>query len=223
MKKIIILFGPPASGKGTQSFLLNKKLKLPIISTGDLFRNEVKKKSKIGKKVKKILAKGNLVSDNITEKIIDKRLKKRDTQNGYILDGYPRKKIQLESLIARLETIKKQEDIICWALNIKVSDKEIKKRIGGRRVCSCGATYHLITNPPNRMGICDKCGKRLYQRSDDKSTVIQERLRVYHESINSILDYYKKQKKLIVIDGERNIREVWKSILLELKKVNFIK
>lgn len=217
MKTILIFFGPPGSGKGTQADMLALKLRLPVISPGELLRYEVNTKTKIGKEVKERLANGKMVPDEIVNKIIDKRLAEKDTKRGFVLDGYPRRKQQLEVLKKKLEKITNEEDNI-YAVLINVKDSEVKKRLGGRRVSDCGASYHIKFNPPKKKGICDICDKRLYIREDDRPKVIVNRLASYKKRINFLFNYWNSEKKLIIIDGNQSIKKVEKDILREMKK-----
>ena len=214
-KTFLIFFGPPASGKGTQADKLGEKLNLPVISPGELLRHERDLKTSIGEKAGKIIDKGGLVPDKIIEEIIDKRLAKKDVKRGFVLDGYPRKISQLKFLNKRFKKIASDEDTIL-AIYIKVSAKEAKKRIGGRRVCDCGTSYHIIYNPPKKRGVCDLCGATLYKRKDDSVKIIKFRLDRFNKNTKPILEYYKKNNILININGEQGIKDVergiWKSV-----------
>jgi len=210
-KTYLIFFGPPGSGKGTQVDLLAKKLKLPVVCPGELFRHEIEINSDIGKKVKKVVESGRLVSELITEKLVNNRLKKNDAKKGAIFDGFPRRRKQLNFLINKLKEIATSEDKI-YAILVDVSDKEVKLRLGGRRVCDCGAAYHLQYNPPKKDEVCDLCGKKLSTRSDDKPEVITDRLKLYHKQTKPLLDYWQKSGKLIKINGEQSIRDVAEEI-----------
>lgn len=217
MKKIIILFfGPPGSGKGTQSDILGQKLKLPVISPGELLRHEEEAKTKIGHLVAKNLANGKLVSDDIIDKMLNARLARPDAKSGFILDGYPRSKPQLELFKKKLKKISDAKDKIV-AIYIAVSDKEVKARIGGRRVCDCGAAYHLKYNPPIHTGVCDLCGKRLKQREDDKPKIIKDRLKHFHKVMKPIMRYFKNNYFYIEVDGEQSIKEIEKEIIVKVK------
>lgn len=219
-KKIIIFFGPPGSGKGTQADILGAKLFLPVISPGELLRHERDKGTKLGKEVAVLMAKGKLVPNKIIEKLIDNRLAKKDIDNGYILDGYPRQKEQLLFLIKRFEKTLSKKDLVV-AIYLKAKNSSIIKRIAGRRVCSCGASFHIKTNPPKKFGICDQCGAKLYRRKDDAPQVVRTRLKSFSLRIKPILAYFKKEKSLITIDGERSIKNVTKEIDKKIK--NYIK
>ncbi len=215
-KTILIFLGPPGSGKGTQAEMVSKRTKLPAISTGKLLRQEVKGKTKIGKEVEKIVSRGDLVSNSIIEKLLFKRISKRDASGGFILDGYPRKKSQQDNLMKKLKNIIKEEDKI-FAILVDVGDREVKSRLGGRRMCACGATYHLKFSPPKKKGVCDLCGSKLRVRADDKPSVIADRLKIYHKEIAPILDYWERSGRLIRVDGERSIKKVNRDIVKSLK------
>lgn len=212
---IFIFFGPPGSGKGTQSDVLGEKLGLPVISTGELLRYEEKIKSPLGVKARRYIKKGELVPDALIHKMMAKRLTKRDTAKGFILDGYPRDKGQLDDL---LKLVQDKYDI--WAIEIKVRDKEVINRMSGRRIClKCGASFHLLYKPSKKSGICDVCGSKLSIREDDKPAVVKERLAHYKDSAEAILDFAKKGKKLISIDGEQSIPNVRKDIFKAIDKI----
>jgi adenylate kinase len=235
-KKFILIFlGPPGSGKGTQAEMISKKIKLPTISTGELLREEIRAKTKIGRTVEKIIAKGKYAPEEIIEKIISKRIKKADAKRGFILDGFPRNKKQLNYLIEMLKIKRnlkrnriphrvsdffvisnRASDPFVIAILVDVSDKEVKSRLGGRRVCACGATYHIKFNPPKKKGVCDLCGSKLRIRDDDKPSVIANRLKIYHKEIAPIINYWEKNGKLIKINGEQSIKKVQKNILNSL-------
>ncbi len=206
-KKIIIFFGPPGSGKGTQADMLAERLKLPVISPGELLRAERDAGTPLGKKVAEKLAKGELVDDMLVEKLLDKRLAKKDCANGFILDGYPRDENQLKLLLKRLSISGFDKNNVL-GLYIDAYDDSIKKRIAGRRVCSCGASYHLKTNPPQKSGICDLCGAKLYQRADDKPKIVAQRLIRFHQRVGKVLSLFKKNYKLVNINGEKTIMEI---------------
>ena len=233
-KQFLIFFGPPGSGKGTQAEMTAKRLKLPAISTGDLLRLELKKKSALGRQAKKYMDKGGLVPDELVERMILGRLKKPDAAAGAIFDGYPRTKRQQEFLLgllkgdnavsgltalraerpltsARRISLRAEMSHI-YAILIDVSDKAVKQRLGGRRACSCGAIYNLKTKPPKRAGVCDRCGKKLFIRDDDKPRVISDRLKVYHKQSQPLLDYWRKEGKLIKVNGEQAIEKVWREM-----------
>jgi adenylate kinase len=210
----IVLFGPQGSGKGTQAELLSEKYHLPVLSPGEIFRQEIKKQTNLGKLVESHLKQGYLVPDEIVNDVVIKKIQSKEYKNGFILDGYPRNMAQLETLekFAR----------ISYAFEIMVSDKEVIKRLSGRRICqNCGAVYHLQSKPPKVPGICDKCGGKLYQRDDDQPEAIKKRLEIYHQETEPLLDYYYRNKKLIRINGEQPIEKVFKDIVEALESKNF--
>jgi adenylate kinase len=211
--KIFVFLGAPASGKGTQSKMIGKKYNIPVISMGDLLRNEAEKKSELGVKINNIIKDGNLVPDEMAIKLLEKRLGLKDTKNGFILDGFPRNMEQVDYFKERF--ISKGLDV--KIIYVYVSDQEIKTRISGRRMCFCGATYHLKYNPPKKEGICDLCLRKLYIRNDDKEEVVDQRLAIFHKSIDGIVEYFKKNKMLYEINGERSIKEIHEDIL---KRIN---
>ena len=221
LKKVILIFlGPPGSGKGTQAEMISAMIKIPVISTGKLLRQEVKGKTEIGKKVENILSRGDLVPNNVIEKLLFKRILKRDVSRGFILDGYPRKKSQQDNLMKELKNIIKKNDKV-FAVLVDVGNKEVKSRLGGRRVCVCGDTYHIKFNPPKKKGICDLCGSKLRIRADDKPSVIIDRLKIYRKEIAPIIDYWKKNSKLIKVDGEQSIEAVHEEIWEKLKEIKY--
>jgi len=215
-KKIIVFFGPPGSGKGTQSDILGEKLGLPVISPGELLRHERDMGTDLGKKVADKMAKGELVPDELVENMLDSRLKKNDVAAGFILDGFPRDLEQLKFLEKKFKDIL-GEDGAATAIYIDVSDAEVKSRIGGRRVCDCGAAYHLAHKPPVKEGICDLCGADIYIREDDKPEVVADRLEGFRQKIGPILENFKKDGKLIKINGEQDINKITEEILLYFK------
>ncbi len=206
----IIFLGSQASGKGTQAILLSKKLNIPHISTGDIFRATIKSGNELGRTLNEYISKGSLVPDELTNKVIEERLKKEDVKNGYILDGYPR---TFEQAVF-LDKIQKIDKVF----EINISDEEAIKRISNRRSCSCGKTYNLLYNPPKKEGICDLCGKPLFVREDDQPETVKKRLKLYHQKTKPLIDYYKKQGVLITVDGERPIEIIHQDILNIIKK-----
>ncbi|MFC2169677.1 adenylate kinase [Acidobacteriota bacterium] len=213
----IILLGPPGSGKGTQADFLEKKYGFPKISTGDLLRQAVQKKTSLGQKAKVFMDRGDLVSDDIVNDMIKERASQADCRNGYILDGFPRninQALQLEKIDGVYGEI---------ALDIRLSNQTLIKRLSARRVCSnstCGATYNLLARYPKSEGLCDACGGKLIQRPDDKPEVIQERLRVYNLQTEPLVDYYKKKRIYHSVDGEGEIETVFKEICAILNREN---
>ncbi len=218
-KKIIIFFGPPGSGKGTQAEMLAKKTDWKKISTGDLFRAEIAAGTKLGKAAAKYLKSGKLVPDKVTVSLVERSLKQK--ASGFIFDGFPRNKKQLSELLIIFKKILKKNDRV-YALEVAVGDKEVKQRLSQRRMCACGKVYHLVYNPPINAGVCDICGGKLFTRNDDKPKVIAHRLRIYHHEGEPILDYFKKQGKLIKIDGEQPIQKIHDEIMEKVKGLKLL-
>lgn len=211
-RKSFVFFGPPGSGKGTQAVLLGKDLGLPAISLGELLRQKKNSRSHLGKKIEKYLSKGKLVPESIVREVLRTRLDKKDVKAGFILDGYPRTKKQLGHF---RQILKKTHNI--HFIFIDVDDKEVKKRLGKRRSCSCGATYHLIFNPPKIKGLCDSCKKKIQIRSDDKPAVIGRRLDLYHSETEPLIGGMKKIGTILHINGEQDIAEIQKEIKRQIK------
>jgi adenylate kinase len=214
-KNILIFLGPPGSGKGTQTDMLAKKLNLPAISPGELLRQEVKEGTVIGKKVEKKMAGGALVDNRIVAALLDKRLDLPDAKKGVIFDGFPRNVKQMPYLKIKLDGFNRGKYNIL-AFYIYISDQEAKKRLSLRRVCFCGATYHLTTKPSKKPGICDVCGRRLEHRQDDKLGVVSRRLKIFHKENDPIMKYFKKNNFLLKISGEQEIKKIQKDILRQL-------
>ncbi len=202
MKKINIIFlGPPGAGKGTAAKMLAGKYSIPQISTGDIFREAVKKETELGKKVKTIMEKGELVPDELTVSLVRERLTQPDTEGGYILDGFPR-------TVKQADELSKFQKIVA-VINFNISEEEIIRRLSGRRVCkNCGAIYHITDYPPKKEGICDKCGGQLYQRDDDKIEAIKKRLVVYKEQTAPLIDYYREKGLLYDINTSIDPKEI---------------
>lgn len=206
-----VLLGPPGVGKGTQAQLLVKKLGIPQISTGDILRAEVKQKTPLGQKVRQILEKGELVSDDLILKIVEERLKKPDCARGFILDGFPRTIPQAEGLKSIL---KKLNGITLRVVEISVPDDEIIARLTNRRICSqCQKVYNLLLAAPVVPGICDECGGKLIQRKDDREDVIKNRLIVYRNQTEPLIEYYKKEGVYRAVNGLQPIDAVYQQIL----------
>jgi len=198
--------GPPGSGKGTQAEFLTEKLNIPHISTGDMFRKAIEEETKLGKKAKEYLDSGSLVPDDITVGIVRERLEHPDCEGGFLLDGFPRTVVQAEALD---EILKDMGSSIDAVINIQVSREELIRRLTGRRICrECGATYHVIFNPPKVENTCDKCGGELYQRKDDTEETIVNRLEVYKQQTEPLIEYYENKGLLKNINGNQSIREV---------------
>ncbi|SFA93300.1 Adenylate kinase [Acetitomaculum ruminis DSM 5522] len=201
----IIMLGAPGAGKGTQSEKIEEKYQLPHISTGDIFRANIKNNTELGQKAKTYMDKGELVPDELVVDLVIDRVKQDDCAKGYILDGFPRTIPQAESLDAAL---KDMNDAIDYAIDIEISDEAIIKRMSGRRACTkCGATYHIVNVPPKKEGICDKCGTELILRDDDKEETVKNRLKVYHDQTQPLIDYYKKKGILKEVDGSKSTPE----------------
>ena len=207
----IVMLGAPGAGKGTQAKLLAEELSIPHISTGDIFRMNVKEGTDLGKEVKDYMDKGQLVPDSLTIRLVIDRLGKEDCAKGYILDGFPRTIPQAESLD---EELNKLGDKLDFAVNVEVPDENITKRMTGRRACtSCGATYHVEFHPPKKEGVCDSCQGELILRDDDKPETVEKRLAVYHEQTQPLISFYEKQGILVNVDGMRQVEEVFQEIL----------
>lgn len=207
----LVLLGAPGAGKGTQADILAEKLSGPHISTGDIFRYNIKNGTELGVKAKEFMDKGLLVPDDVTIGIIKDRIQLEDCKKGFILDGFPRTIPQAEYLDSVLEQMSITLDA---ALNIHVDDDKIIQRMSGRRTCpSCGKSYHVVFNPTKVEGICDSCGTKLVQRDDDKEETVVMRLNTYHEQTEPLIDYYKKQGKLVTALGKEEIEDTSKEVL----------
>lgn len=211
----IILFGPPGAGKGTQAKKLVDFYGIPQISTGDILRANVREGTELGLAAKAFMDKGELVPDDVLIGIIKNRLKEEDCKKGFILDGYPRTVPQADALAQILEELKKPIDVV---LNLEVPDEELVKRISGRLMCKCGASYHSITAPPKKGNICDKCGSEIFQREDDKEEAVQNRLNVYKKQTQPLIAYYEKQGLLVNLDGTKDVGDVFEGIKVILSK-----
>jgi adenylate kinase len=206
----LILLGTPGVGKGTQAQLIEEKYRIPQISTGDILRAEIQKQSDLGKKVQALMARGELVSDEIMLEIMKYRLNEPDSRNGFILDGFPRTIQQAKSLDTLLEELSKTN---IKALNIIVPEVEIIKRLSSRRVCvQCGKTYNLYLNPPPEDGKCQVCGGEIIQRDDDKEATIRKRLAVYMEKTAPLISYYREKGNLFEVDGMQTLEKVFADI-----------
>ena len=207
----IIMLGAPGAGKGTQAKQIADKYSIPHISTGDIFRANIKKGTELGKKAKQYMEQGALVPDELTCDLVMDRIQQDDCKNGFVLDGFPRTIPQAEALDAALGKINEKMD---YAIDVDVPDENIINRMSGRRAClNCGATYHLISIPPKVEGICDRCGSEIVLREDDKPETVQKRLKVYHEQTQPLIDYYKNQGILKSVDGTQPMDEVFKAIV----------
>ncbi|MCR5177387.1 MAG: adenylate kinase [Lachnospiraceae bacterium] len=206
----IIMLGAPGAGKGTQAKMIADKYSLPHVSTGDIFRANLKEGTELGKKAKEYMDKGALVPDELTVEILLDRVAKDDCKNGYVLDGFPRTIPQAEVLDSEL---KKLGDAVDLAIDVEVPDENIVRRMSGRRAClKCGATYHVEYIPPKKEGICDDCGEPLVQRDDDKEETVKKRLSVYHEQTQPLIDYYTKKGILKTVDGTKDMKDVFADI-----------
>jgi len=206
----IIFLGPPGAGKGTQAKKIAEEFDIPHISTGDIFRKNLKEGTELGLKAKAYMDKGLLVPDEIVVAIVEDRLKEPDCRQGFILDGFPRTVIQAEALEKVLEKLKTR---ITYVINIEVSKDELIDRLTGRRVCkSCGATYHMKYDPPQKPGVCDKCDGPLIQREDDKVETVEKRLDVYEKQTQPLIEFYKNMGSLKTIDGMQPIEKVFENI-----------
>ena len=207
----IIMLGAPGAGKGTQAKQIADKYGIPHISTGDIFRANIKNGTELGKKAKEYMDQGALVPDELTCDLVMDRIAQDDARNGFVLDGFPRTIPQAEALTAALEKIGQKMD---FAIDVDVPDENIVNRMSGRRAClNCGATYHIVSIPPKQEGICDRCGSEIVLRDDDKPETVQKRLKVYHEQTQPLIDYYKKQGILQSVDGTVPMEEVFRSIV----------
>ena len=207
----IIMLGAPGAGKGTQAKQIADKYSIPHISTGDIFRANIKNGTELGKKAKQYMDQGALVPDELTCDLVMDRIQQDDCKNGFVLDGFPRTIPQAEALDAALGKINEKMD---YAIDVDVPDENIVNRMSGRRAClNCGATYHLISIPPKVEGICDRCGSEIVLREDHKPETVQKRLKVYHEQTQPLIDYYKNQGILKSVDGTQPMDEVFKAIV----------
>ncbi len=207
----IIMLGAPGAGKGTQAKKIAEKYSIPHISTGDIFRANIKNETELGKKAQTFMAKGLLVPDELVVDLVVDRVKQDDCKNGYVLDGFPRTIPQAEALDSALAAA---GDAMDYAINVEVPDENIVNRMSGRRACvDCGATYHIVYAPTEKEGICDKCGGSLILREDDKPETVQKRLGVYHEQTQPLIDYYTEKGILKEVDGTVDIDDVFAAIV----------
>lgn len=207
----IVMLGAPGAGKGTQAIRIAGKYGIPHVSTGDIFRANIKNQTALGKKAKAYMDQGQLVPDSLTIEIVEDRLQQDDCRGGYVLDGFPRTIPQAEALT---EVLAKAGEAIDYAIDIEVPDEAIVTRMSGRRSCpGCGATYHVLHNAPKHADICDECGTALARRADDEPETVQRRLFVYHEETQPMIDYYQKQGVLYEIDGTQDMNQVFEDII----------
>lgn len=207
---LVILLGPPGAGKGTQAEQLVDKYKLTHVSTGDILRSSVKKGTTLGNKAKEFIEKGELVSDDIVLRIVEERIKEPDCEQGALLDGFPRTVLQARSFDKVLEKTSFTLDaVVC----IDVDEEELISRLTGRRVCrECGASFHLKFNAPMVRNVCDQCGGELYQREDDGLETVRQRIGVYRDQTEPLINYYDNKDLLIKVDGNQEIEGVFKQI-----------
>ena len=211
----IIMLGAPGAGKGTQAKKIAEKYGIPHISTGDIFRANIKNQTELGMKAKAYMDQGALVPDELTLELIMDRFTNDDCKNGYVLDGFPRTIPQAEALTKALSD---KQDAVDYAINVDVPDEAIVTRMSGRRAClACGGTYHIKFNPTKVEGICDACGGELVLRNDDKPETVQKRLDVYHEQTQPLIDYYQTQNILKEVDGTLPLEEVFQAIIAILE------
>ncbi len=207
----IIMLGAPGAGKGTQAKMIAEKYGVPHISTGDIFRANIKNGTELGKEAKGYMDKGLLVPDELTVRLLLDRVAQEDCVNGYVLDGFPRTIPQAEVLDEKLTELDEKVD---YAVNVDVPDENIINRMSGRRAClNCGATYHIVSIPPKKEGICDVCGSELVLRDDDQPETVKNRLKVYHEQTQPLIDYYEKKGVLRTVDGTLPMEEVFDAIV----------
>ena len=211
----IIMLGAPGAGKGTQAKQIAAKFSIPHISTGDIFRANIKANTELGKKAKEYMDQGMLVPDSLTLELIMDRFTNADCANGYVLDGFPRTIPQAEALTKALAD---KGETIDFAINVEVPDESIVNRKSGRRAClTCGATYHIMFNAPAKENVCDTCGAELVLRDDDKPETVLKRLSVYHEQTQPLIDYYKNEGVLREVDGTQDMNKVFDDILAILQ------
>jgi adenylate kinase len=212
----MVMMGPPGAGKGTQAKLIATELRIPHISTGDIFRSARAESSQLGKQVSECLDRGELVPDDLTVAVVKRRMSEKDCEKGFILDGFPRSVVQAEMLEGFLQ---ERGDRLTHVINIQVGEHKIIERLTARRSCQqCGAVYNLLSNLPKREGKCDVCGGDLILREDDKEETIRKRLRVYEEETEPLLAFYEGKGPLVTVDGERGSGEVTAEIMRHLPR-----
>ena len=205
------MLGAPGAGKGTQAKMIAEKYGIPHVSTGDIFRANIKNGTELGKKAKTYMDAGQLVPDSLTVDLLIDRISQEDCANGYVLDGFPRTIPQAQCLEDALNA---RGEAVDYAINVEVPDSNIVNRMGGRRACvTCGATYHLVHIPPKAEGICDKCGSELILRDDDKPETVLKRLGVYHEQTQPLIDFYGAKGVLKEVDGTQDMKAVFEAIV----------
>lgn len=212
----LVLLGAPGAGKGTQAKMLAGKYGILHISTGDILRENVGNNTELGKKAKEYMDKGELVPDTVLIDIIKDRLSKPDTDDGFLLDGYPRTIPQAVALDYIFGQLGKRLDVV---IDIKVQDEELVARLAGRRMCKCGASYHVKFNPPKRDGICDVCSRELYQRDDDTESSVKTRLVAYYNQTHPLIDYYTDKGLLRTVSGTGDIGDIFGEITVVIDKI----
>ena len=206
-KRFLVLLGPPGAGKGTQAVKIAKEYRIPHISTGDIFRENIKQGTELGQKAKGYLDSGELVPDSLVTDIVADRIKNDDCKTGFLLDGFPRTLPQAEALDKILNV---EGCPLTAVVNVDVDREALIRRLTSRRTCSqCGENYNLISKPPKVEGVCDKCGGSLYQREDDKRETIENRLAVYEKQTAPLIDYYSRSDRLVTVSGEGPIDDVF--------------
>src|SRR5690625_910888 len=208
--------GLPGAGKGTQAEKINEKYNIPHISTGDMFRLAIKEGTELGKQAQAYMDQGDLVPDEVTIGIVEERLRKDDCKNGFLLDGFPRTIAQAEALQTLLTSMNESID---YVLHVDVPEENLVERLTGRRICpTCGATYHVMYNPPAKEGICDKDGSQLIQRDDDQAETVKTRLSVNIKQAQPLLDFYTDKELLVTVDGDQEIADVFEDVQKVLDK-----
>ena len=207
----LILMGAPGAGKGTQSAKISEKYQIPAIATGDILRGAIKAGTELGKAAKSYIDAGQLVPDSVVIGIIKEYLASDACKNGFILDGFPRSIPQAEAL----DEMGVQIDVV---LSIEVADEKIVERMSGRRVCSCGASYHVMYNPPKTENVCDKCGAELYVRADDAAETVKNRLETFHAQTEPLKDYYSKKNLLVTVEGQEEVADTTNLVFEALKQ-----
>ena len=211
----IVMLGAPGAGKGTQAKMIAARFEIPHISTGDIFRANIKNGTELGKKAKEYMDQGLLVPDELTVDLVIDRLSQEDCQKGYILDGFPRTIPQAKALD---EALVKRGEKMEYAIDVNVPDENIVTRMSGRRACvGCGATYHVVYNPSAKGDVCEVCGENLILREDDEPETVQKRLTVYHDQTQPLIDYYNGQNILKVVDGTQDLNDVFAAVVAILE------
>lgn len=212
----LVLLGPPGAGKGTQATGIAEKYAIPHISTGDIFRYNIKNETELGREVKSYLDQGALVPDTLTVRIVKDRLNQADCANGFLLDGFPRTIAQAEALD---ESLSEQNETLDAVINIDVQKEVLITRLSGRRVCKdCGETYHAVNKPPKQEGVCDVCGGPVIHRADDTEDTVRNRISVYEEQTAPLIAYYEQKGLLFTVDGTERVHVVQEKIFSALDK-----